>query len=77
MILMKLWYHLIAIIQYLFYKLIYGKQLYIGKSVTWRRGFSIMKTKKAIIRIGDNCFFNNDCSIAANALIEIGGVPLW
>lgn len=70
--LMKAWYHLIAYIQFAFYKLIYGQRLKIGKHVTWRRGFSIMKDKKAIIKIGDDCFFNNDCSIAANTSVEIG-----
>lgn len=72
MIVIKAWYHLFALIQHLLYKLIYGKFLNIGKNVTWRRGFSIMKTKEAVITIGDNCFFNNDCSIAANSLVEIG-----
>lgn len=70
---MKLWYHLIAAIQHVFYKAIYGSNLIIGKHVTWRRGFTIMKARNAVIRIGENCFFNNDCSIAANALVEIGG----
>lgn len=71
---MKLWYHIIAAIQYVFYKAIYGSKLTIGKHVTWRRGFSIMKDREAKIVIGDNCFFNNDCSIASNHLISIGGV---
>ena len=74
---MKAWYHLIAYIQFVFYKMIYGKQLEIGKNVTWRRGFSIMKKKKAVVKIGDNCFFNNDCSIAANTLVVIGGGVLF
>ena len=77
MTIMKAWYHLIAAIQYLFYRLVYGKQLYIGKGVTWRRGFSIMKTKDAIVKIGADCFFNNDCSIAANNLVEIGDGTLF
>lgn len=69
---MKAWYHLIAYIQFAFYKLIYGQGLKIGKHVTWRRGFSIMKDKRAIIKIGNDCFFNNDCSIGANTSVEIG-----
>ena len=31
-----------------------------------------MMSKNARVVIGDNCFFNNDCSIAANNLITIG-----
>lgn len=76
----KLWYHLIAAIQRIFYKLVYGDRLQIGKNVTWRRGFSIMMSKEARVVIGDNCFFNNDCSIAANNLVTIGkygGYSLW
>ena len=68
----KLWYHIIAAIQYLFYMVLYGRYLQVGKHVTWRRGFSIMMEKNAEIKIGDNCFFNNDCSIAANHLVRIG-----
>ena len=68
----KLWYHIIAAIQRVFYKLLYGSRLQIGKNVTWRRGFSIMMSKEARVVIGDNCFFNNDCSIAANNLVTIG-----
>jgi len=73
----KLWYHIIAAIQYVFYKAIYGDKLSIGKHTTWRRGFSIMKEKNAEINIGDNCFFNNDCSITANQLISIGGGSIF
>lgn len=77
MIIIKGWYHLTSIIKYLLYKLVYGSRLNIGKNVTWRRGFSIMKTKEAVIKIGDNCFFNNDCSIGANLLVEIGEGTLF
>ena len=55
-----------------FYKMIYGKKIKIGKRVTWRRGFSIMKMPDAVINIGDDCFFNNDCSLAANISVSIG-----
>ena len=77
MIIIKGWYHLTSIITYILYKLVYGSRLNIGKNVTWRRGFSIMKTKEAVIKIGDNCFFNNDCSIGANLLVEIGEGTLF
>ena len=45
----KLWYHIIAAIQRVFYKLLYGSRLQIGKNVTWRRGFSIMMNREARI----------------------------
>lgn len=72
MIVIKAWYHFSTIVKKFFLYLIYGSKLKIGKKTTWRRGFSIMKTPEAIINIGDNCFFNNDCSVAANRLISIG-----
>ncbi len=37
------------------------------------KGFSLMIGEKGKVIIGDNCFFNNDCSIAANNLVDISG----
>lgn len=68
----KLWYHIIATIQRVFYKLLYGSWLKIRKNVMRLRGFSIIMSREASAVIGDNCFFNNDCSIAANNLVAIG-----
>lgn len=72
MVVIKMWCYFRAFIQKGFYKIIYRKNLLIGKGVTWRRGFSVMKMPEAVIQIGNNCFFNNDCSLAANKLILIG-----
>lgn len=72
MIVIKTWYHFSTIVKKLFLYLIYGSKLKIGKNTTWRRGFSVMKATDAKIEIGDNCFFNNDCSINSNHLIKIG-----
>lgn len=77
MLLIKVWYHFMAIIQTWLLKLLYGKSLLIGKKVTWRRNFSVMKASTAKIEIGDNCFFNNDCSIAANNFVKIGNGVLF
>ncbi len=33
-----------------------------------------MKDKEARVVIGGNCFFNNDCSIAINRLVSMGGL---
>lgn len=76
MVVIKMWCYFRAFIQKVFYKIIYRKNLLIGKGVTWRRGFSVMKMPEAVIQIGDNCFFNNDCSINSNHLIKIGGGTL-
>ena len=72
MIIVKVWCYFRAILQKIFYKIIYGNKLKIGKRVTWRRGFSIMKMSDAFIQIGNDCFFNNNCSLASNTQIVIG-----
>ena len=73
MIIIKLWYHFVTFMKRLLFFLLYGSKMTIGTGTTWRRGFSVMKSTDAKIEIGDNCFFNNDCSINANHLIKIGG----
>lgn len=72
MVIIKLWYHVIAFFQRLFYQFLYGQRLRIGKSVTWRRGMTIMIARKGKIEIGDSCFFNNNCTLDSNLLITIG-----
>ena len=73
MIIIKAWYHFIALIHKILLSLLYGAKMKIGRGTTWRRDFSVMKDKEAQIEIGENCFFNNDCSINSNNLIKIGG----
>ena len=52
-----------------FYKLIYNRHIVWGKRTTFRRRFSLFISNEGFVRIGNNCFFNNDCSI--NCLKEI------
>lgn len=69
----KIIFHISAIIKLLFFKLIYGRSFKCGKNVTWRRRFSILIDNKcAQLEIGDNCFFNNDCSINVLNRVTIG-----
>lgn len=72
MIILKAWYHFFVLIKYFFLKSIYGKQIIIGKNTTWRKSLSVMIDKGAKVTIGDNCFFNNYCSINALKSISIG-----
>lgn len=74
---MKLWYHIIARINYILYKCLYKGKFTVGKHTTWRRHFSVMIYKDAQIEIGSDCFFNNDCSMAANGKIKIGNGCLF
>lgn len=65
-------FHICAFFQRLFFALIYGTRLTIGKKVTWRRRLNIMIANNARIVIGNNCFFNNDCSLNAMNYVSIG-----
>ena len=77
MVFMKAIYHILAIFKHLFYKAIYGNSLTVGTKTTFRRNFSIMIGKGGFVIIGDNCFFNNDCSINALNEIEIGSGSIF
>lgn len=72
MIIIKAWRHILAYISLLFYKLIFAGKLYVGKGTTWRKGFSLMIAPNGKVSIGDNCFFNNNCSINSLEDVSIG-----
>lgn len=55
-----------------FYKFKYGRQLEIGKNINFRKGFIINISKDGFLKIGDNNFFNNYCSINCHDSIIIG-----
>lgn len=52
------------------YKLMYGKNFVIGRRIFLRKGFIIIAEGK--VKIGNECFFNNNCSLNSFELIEIG-----
>lgn len=72
MLIFKIIYHLNCFIKKLFFKVIYGRSLFFGKNFQFRKNLSIIIDKNARISIGDNCFFNNYCSLAAKNKISIG-----
>lgn len=72
MLLYKVIYHINAIIKKYILKLIYGNRIIIGKKVTFRKMFNVMIDKCAILKIGNGCFFNNNCSLNVLKGIEIG-----
>lgn len=74
---LKAWYHFLTLIKKIFLKLLYGNRIQFGKSVSWRKGFSVLIENGAFVSIGNNCFFNNYCSLASNLLIEIGSGCLF
>lgn len=69
---MKLWYHMKAAVKKIVYKMVYGKKLKIGRGTTWRHQFHIAIESSGKVEIGDNCFFNNGCSINALQHVSIG-----
>lgn len=77
MLIYKLLFHINCIIKKIFLKFIYGNKLEIGSGTHWRKRFSVMIDSNAKVEIGDNCFFNNDCSINSNGLVKIGGGTLF
>lgn len=50
-------------IQIFYFKLKYGKRLKIGKRVRFRKGFRLFISDDGYVEIGNNCFFNNFCTI--------------
>lgn len=77
MFLSKLLYHIIAFFKLRIYKIIYRKNTEFGKNITFRKSFELMISKEGRVEIGDNCFFNNYCSIFANQLVKIGNGTIF
>lgn len=70
--LLKIKYHLSAIIKKLLLKVIFGKKVFFGKKSTFRKGFNLSIEGNGKVNIGKNVFFNNYCSVNALCKIEIG-----
>ncbi len=64
--------HINAAIKKAVYKIIFGKHLKFGSGVTFRKGFSICIEEQGHIKIGSQCFFNNNCSVNSLAGVTIG-----
>ena len=56
----------------IYLKLRYLNKIKIGKHVFFRKHINIRIEKNSVLIIGDNCFFNNYCSINCMNYIEIG-----
>lgn len=71
MYVLKVFWHLNALIKIFFYKIIFGSKLKMGKNITFRKGFSLL-VDGGKVSIGNNVFFNNYCSIVSHESIIIG-----
>lgn len=58
-------------IKLLYYKTKYGNRLTLGKHIRFRKGFRIYIDKNGKVEIGNNVFFNRDCTIDAFYKISI------
>lgn len=67
----KLWCHMKAAVKRLVYKAVFGGRFCVGKKTTWRNDFHIA-IEGGRVEIGDNCFFNNGCSVNSMDKITIG-----
>lgn len=64
-------------IKKIFLKVLYGKKFVIGSGVTWRHRFNLLIENDGYVKIGNRCFFNNDCSISSNYKVVIGDECLF
>ena len=64
MILLKVKYAFSTVFTKIFYKLIYGKKIVLGKKIKFRSVPRIIIGKQGKLIIGDGVFFNVGCSIA-------------
>lgn len=76
-LLVKAYYHFNCFVKKAFYKFIYGKRICFGKGVTFRKSVSIAPMGDGVINIGNNVFFNHNCSVYAMDSITIGDGTLF
>lgn len=69
--------HVNCCLKKIFFKVIYGNRVKFGKNVQFRKRFNLAIENEGKVVIGDNTFFNNDCSINAMNEIEIGNNCLF
>ena len=72
MSLIKLWYHILAIIKIFGYKVFFKKNFSWGKGSTFRKMFTLYMGDKAKLTVGKDCFFNHMCSINVLHEVDIG-----
>lgn len=78
MTILKILFKINCIFKIIFFKIIYGRKFEFGEKFTFRKGFSlIIDGKNAKVKIGDNVFLNNFCTIAAMKNITIGNNTIF
>lgn len=69
---MKLYCHAVAEIKKVIYKVANGNRVDFGRGFTFCKNFNLLISETGKVKIGKNCFFNNDCSINCLNHVEIG-----
>ena len=70
--LIKIINRVIGILKILCWKILYGSRFHLGKMTFFYPGCHLMIEKTGSINIGDNCFFNRNCSMTSLGKINIG-----
>ena len=76
-ILIKILNKIRMLIQFAYFRCLYGNKLNIEKDVRWRSYFSIIIENDAKVMIGKGCKFNYNCSINSLGSIKIGNYSIF
>lgn len=77
-VLVKIFNKLRMLVLFVYYRLCFGKQFSFNGSLKFRRRFVVnISTQDAMLVIGNNCFFNNGCSINVRHKVTIGNDCLF
>lgn len=71
-ILKKIGYKIFFFIKMIEFKGSYGNRFQIGNSFAFRRRFSVNISENGKLKIGNNVFFNDDCSLNCKTDISVG-----
>ncbi len=71
-IICKIYKRVCSVFKLFAWKIIYGKALKVGIGTFFYPGTHVLIEKNGNIVIGNNCFFNNNCSLNSMKKIEIG-----
>lgn len=72
MFLYKIYCHLVVIICKFYYKLAFGSKIQIGRNFQFRKGFTLLLDRDGSLKIGNDVFLNNYCTICVFDEITIG-----
>jgi protein CpsH len=71
-ILKKIGYKVSFLIKIMEYKISYGNRFQIGNNLAFRKRFSVNISKNGNLKIGNDVFFNDDCSLNCKLDINVG-----